>query len=186
MIASLFELELSVWEKVVRATLIYLFLLLALRLAGKRELGQLNVMDFVLLLILSNAVQNGIIGDDLTVTGAFIGAGTLITLNFLAGIAIRRNKVVRKLLVGAPSIIIENGVLHAQAMRRERLTQEELDLAIAEAGASSLSDVDKCILEPNGRLAVTLKSHHISAAQLDAINTQLAQLRSTLEKMNNS
>ena len=182
MIASFFELELPVWEKILRAALIYLFLLLVLRLAGKRELGQLNVMDFVLLLILSNAVQNGIIGDDLSVIGAFIGATTLIAINVLAGIAIRRSSMMRKILVGTPSIIIDNGVLHTQAMRRERLSQEDLDLALVEAGASRISEVDKCILEPNGRLVMTLKSHHITSAQLDAINKQLEDLRHVLEK----
>lgn len=182
MFASFFELELPIWEKIVRAALIYLFLLLALRLAGKRELGQLNIMDFVLLLILSNAVQNGIIGDDLSVVGAFIGAGTLIAINYLAGVAIRHNSVIRKILVGTPSTIIEDGILHAHAMRRERLSQQDLDLALAEAGASDINDVDKCILEPNGRLVITLKSQHVTAAQLDAINKNLEELRLLLKR----
>ncbi|CAB4552958.1 unannotated protein [freshwater metagenome] len=183
MFNSLFHLEISIWEKIARAALVYLILLFALRLAGKRELSQLNVTDFVLLLILSNAVQNGIIGQDSTISGAFIGVGTLITINYGASLAIQRNSYIRRILVGTSSVIIKDGQLDIRALRRERMSHEDIEMAIAEVGARSISDVERCLLEPDGRLAITLKDEQLPLRKLQAISLQLDELKIAISNL---
>ena len=147
----------SVLEKVLRAALIYVFLLVALRIGGRRELGQLNAMDFVVLLAVANAVQNGIIGQDDSVTGAIIGASSLFLLNEAAAFVVARNRTAHRLLVGSPTTLVEKGVLLENALRRQRMSVSDLMIALEENGAAGLDEVERCIIEPNGKIVVTLR-----------------------------
>lgn len=153
----MFDLAPSVLEKILRPVLIYGFLLLALRVGGKRELGQLNTMDFVVLLAVANAVQNGIIGTDDSVTGAVIGATTLFLVNELAAYAASRSRRIHRLLVGSTVVLVTDGVVQERALQRERLSIDDLRDAIAAEGASSFEDVKRCTIEPNGRIVVSLR-----------------------------
>lgn len=176
MLHDMFFLGPSVAEKVLRAILIYGFLLIALRAGGKRELGQLNTMDFIVLLAVANAVQNGIIGDDDSVTGAVIGATALLLVNGLAAFAASRSRQARKLLVGAPTPLVVDGVPIERNLRRQRLTIDDILQSVAEAGGSSLADVRRCVIEPNGRIAVVLADRGVTKGDLAMLRAQLDRI----------
>lgn len=147
---SIFDLQLSVGEKVLRAVLIYVFLIIALRVVGKRELGQANTLDLVVLLLVANAVQNGIIGNDVTVTGAVIGAVTLFGINELFNRAAYGSAFVSRLFEGSPSVLIQKGKPVATALRRASISLPELRAIARRQGFSDLGEVDNAILETNG------------------------------------
>lgn len=147
---SIFDLQLSVGEKVLRAVLIYVFLIVALRVVGKRELGQANTLDLVVLLLVANAVQNGIIGNDVTVTGAVIGAVTLFGINELFNRAAYGSAFVSRLFEGSPSVLIQKGKPVATALRRASISLPELRAIARRQGFSDLGEVDNAILETNG------------------------------------
>ena len=179
---ELFTLTPSVLEKVLRAALVYGFLLVALRIGGKREMGQLNTMDFIVLLAVANAVQNGIIGNDNSVTGAFIGATTLFLVNGLASTVVVRSARARRLLVGMPTVLVVDGVVNRHNLRRERMSLDDLSQAVSEAGAASIDEVRRCVIEPNGRMAVTLRRSDENAARYDMILERLTALEDHLRR----
>ena len=146
----IFDLQLSVGEKVVRAVLIYLFLIVALRVVGKRELGQTNTLDLVVLLLVANAVQNGIIGDDISVTGAVIGALTLFAINELFNRAAYSSSFVSGLLEGDPSTLIQKGKPLPRELRRQGISLPELRSIARRQGFDDLGEVETAILETNG------------------------------------
>jgi Predicted membrane protein len=152
-----FELGVPVGEKVVRALLIYVFLVLALRLAGKRELAQLSTVDFVVLLAVANAVQNGLIGNEVSVTGAVIGASVLFFVNGLVAVLLFRAVRFRRLVEGTPTVLVVDGVVDHRALRRERLSLDDLLDQVQEAGADGFADVRRASLEPSGRILVLLR-----------------------------
>src|SRR5579859_1233321 len=123
--SAVFHLQVSVGEKVLRTVLIYLFLLIALRVFGKRELGQANTLDLVVLLLVANAVQNGIIGNDVSVTGAFIGAGTLFVVNEALNRTSYALPWVSRVLEGEPTPLIEDGKPVAKALRANSISLPE-------------------------------------------------------------
>src|SRR4051794_33578955 len=108
--------EIAIWQLVSRAILVYGFLLVLLRISGKRQVGQLAPFDLVLLLVLSNAVQNSMNGGDNSLTGGLISATTLVALNFAVGYATYRSKRLEALIEGRPQVLIHNGVLHEEVM----------------------------------------------------------------------
>lgn len=147
---DLFDLQLSVGEKILRAALIYLFLVVALRIVGKRELGQANTLDLVVLLLVANAVQNGIIGNDLTVTGAVIGAVTLFAINELITRAAYGSALVSRLLEGNPSFLIQKGRPVPKTLFRVGISLPELRAIARRQGFADLGEVQTAILETNG------------------------------------
>src|SRR5215210_6449131 len=146
----MFHLPLDVGEKILRPLLIYVFLVGALRVIGKRELGQANTLDLVVLLLVANAVQNGIIGNDITVTGAVIGAVTLFAINELFNRAAYSSSFASRLLEGNPSVLIRNGKPMPRALRREAISLPELRAIARRQGFGDLGEVDRAILETNG------------------------------------
>jgi uncharacterized membrane protein YcaP (DUF421 family) len=154
---AIFDLQLSVGEKVLRALLIYLFLVIALRIVGKRELGQANTLDLVVLLLVANAVQNGIIGNDITVTGAVIGAVTLFAINEVFNRAAYGSALVSRVLEGNPSVLIEKGKPVPKTLRREGISLPELRAIARRQGFDDLGEVESAILETNG--VVTMFRH---------------------------
>lgn len=179
---ELFHLTPSVLEKVLRAAAVYVFLLGALRIGGKREMGQLNMMDFIVLLAVANAVQNGIIGNDNSVTGAVIGATTLFLVNGVASTAAVRSSRARRILVGMPTVLVVEGVVNARNLRRERLSLDDLSQAVSEAGGTSIAEVRRCVIEPNGHMAITLRQTDDNAARYAEILERLATLENLVRK----
>jgi uncharacterized membrane protein YcaP (DUF421 family) len=151
---NLFHLDISVWEKVLRSLGVFIFLVVALRLGGKRELGQLNVLDFAVLLLASNALQNAMIGNDNTLVGGVIGASVLFAANYLFVQLTFRNRAARRVLEGAPRILLRDGRPDEQALDREAISVTELLSAVLERGFSGFREVALVVLETNGHMAV--------------------------------
>ena len=141
-------------EKIVRSLLVFAFLVLALRLAGKRELAQLNVMDLAVLLLVSNALQNAMIGNDNSLLGGIIGASTLFAANYGFVRLTYRSARARRVLEGTPRTLLEDGRPDTAALRKEAITERELHSIARERGFSRLEDVALIVLETDGRLAV--------------------------------
>ena len=143
------------WPQLIaRAVIIYVFLLVSLRLTGKRQVGQLAPFDLVLLLVLSNAVQNAMNGGDNSVTAGLVLALTLIVLNvFLANLTWRSRRL-EALLEGRPRVLIHNGKLVARPLAREKITRHELMAALRDAGVARIDDVKVAVLETNGHISV--------------------------------
>ncbi|HJV47752.1 MAG TPA: YetF domain-containing protein [Geothrix sp.] len=145
------------WEFVLRALVVYGFLLITLRLTGKRQVGQLAPFDLVLLLVLSNAVQNSMNAGDNTVAAGFILVLSLLAANGIMSWVTWRSKRAETLLEGRPQILVHNGGLDEAVLASERITRHELMAAVRQAGLSDLADVRVAILETNGRINVIAK-----------------------------
>src|SRR5882672_1578910 len=143
------------WELILRSVLVYLFLVIILRITGKRQVGQLAPFDFVLLLVLSNAVQNSMNGGDNSLTGGLISAATLIALNYSVGIATFRSKKMEALIEGRPQVLVHNGKLYEDVLAGAQLTRHELNSALRQAGCTCIEEVHTAILENNGSISVT-------------------------------
>jgi uncharacterized membrane protein YcaP (DUF421 family) len=181
---EMFWLELPLIEKVLRPLIVYVFLVVLLRIFGKRELAQLNPFDLVVLLSLSNTVQNAIIGNDNSVTGGLVGALTLLLVNYLVVRFLFRHRRLDQLVEGKPSVLIENGRLIPHAMARELLTASELLTVAHRQGFGSLEEVDSCTLEPGGifylrgRTPPADEQRHVELiARLDDLSRQVAALQ---------
>jgi uncharacterized membrane protein YcaP (DUF421 family) len=149
-----FDLGINGFEIIARTLIIYGALLVGLRVAGKRELGQMTAFDVVVLLLISEAVQNAIIGGDLSVTGGLIAAGTLIGANY--GIAKARERLpwLREFIEGSPTELVRDGKLLRENMRKENVEPEELMMEIREHGLADLKDVRLAVLENDGSISV--------------------------------
>ncbi len=147
---NMFHLPLGVGEKVLRPLLIYVFLVAMLRIVGKRELGQANTLDLVVLLLVANAVQNGIIGDDLSVTGAALGAVTLFAVNETFNRATYSLPWFSRLVEGEPTVLIRDGKPVRTTLRHAAISLDELRSIARRQGFDRLEEVDKAILETNG------------------------------------
>ncbi len=140
-----------------KTAFIYLFLVLGLRLLGKRELGQMNIYDLVLIIVLANAVQNAMVGEDTTLVGGLVAATTLLILNRTLTIAMANSTRLEHLLVGEPLLIVNDGKIIADRMRREGVTIEQLMTALREHGMERLEDAHICVLEVDGTISVVPK-----------------------------
>src|SRR5919202_4263831 len=140
----------SVGEKVLRTLVVYALLVVLLRIFGKRELAQLNPFDLVVLLLLSNSVQNAIIGPDNSVTGGVLGALTLLVANYLVVRFLFKHKRLDQILEGSPTVLVEGGELKRDALARELLTESELLTVAHRQGFDSLEEIETCVIEPGG------------------------------------
>ena len=154
----MFHVELPILEKILRPVIMYVVLILLLRLFGKRELAQLNPFDLVVLLTLSNTVQNAIIGNDNSVSGGIIGAISLLTINWLLMRFLYIFPKVNSALEGGSTCLIVDGVVDQKAMKKETLTEMELLSVLHKQGIDSVAQVRKCVLEPNGTFYVEGKT----------------------------
>jgi uncharacterized membrane protein YcaP (DUF421 family) len=150
----MFHLHLPLLEKILRPVIVYLCLVLFLRLFGKRELAQLNPFDLVVLLCLSNTVQNSIIGDDNTVSGGIVGVFALLSVNFLVSRLLFRLPRLNRVIQGAETVLIRHGKVDRDAMQREALTDQELKTILHKEGVKDYSLVEKCALEASGNFYV--------------------------------
>jgi uncharacterized membrane protein YcaP (DUF421 family) len=142
------------WELIVRGVVVYGFLLALLRLTGKRQVGQLAPFDLVLLLVLSNAVQNSMNAGDNSLVGGLISATTLVGLNYLVGLATYRSKRLEAIVEGRPQVLIHDGKLFEEVMAGAKLTHHELQAALRQAGCTCVEEVRSAILENNGAISV--------------------------------
>ena len=138
--------DIPVWDKILRSGVIYLFILLAFRFTGKRQVGQLTPFDLVVLLIISNVVQNSLIGNDNSIGGGMIGAVTILALNWVVVEITYRFKPFRRLMEGTPTVLIHNGKIIDENLRRERLTLEDLQGALRKNGVFEVHQVRVAIL----------------------------------------
>jgi uncharacterized membrane protein YcaP (DUF421 family) len=146
------------WELIVRSAVVYAALIIILRATGKRQVGQLAPFDLVLLLVLSNAVQNSMNGGDNSLVGGLISAITLITLNHVVGIATFRSKRIEAIVEGRPLIIVHNGRVFEDVLAQAKLTHHELDAALRQNGCTCVDEVRSAILENNGAISVIPRS----------------------------
>jgi uncharacterized membrane protein YcaP (DUF421 family) len=150
----MFHMPLPILEKIIRPMLVYLALIIFLRIFGKRELAQLNPFDLVVLLSLSNTVQNAMIGDDNSVSGGVIGAFALLAINWFLTRVLFNMPRVNQALQGSPTTLIVNGIVDQDALRRESLTEEELLAVLHKQSFDTFDEVRRCVLEPNGTFYV--------------------------------
>lgn len=149
---DMFVLGLPIAEKILRPVVVYAFLVISLRLSGKRELVQLNPFDLVVLLTLSNTVQNAIIGDDNSVSGGIIGATSLLAVNYLVVRFLYKHQKLDQLVEGKADVLIEDGKVNTEHLKRELITMSQLSAAARKQGFDELSEVHQCVLEPGGTL----------------------------------
>jgi uncharacterized membrane protein YcaP (DUF421 family) len=181
---DMFVITLPILEKILRPVIVYFFLVIMLRLAGKRELVQLNPFDLVVLLTLSNTVQNAIIGDDNSVSGGILGATSLLAVNYLTVRFLYKHKNLDQLVEGNADVLIEGGKLRPEHLKKELITTAQLEAAARKQGFGSLSEVDQCILEPGGTLTfigkkpdTDLLRHKELLDRIDKLKDELALLR---------
>jgi uncharacterized membrane protein YcaP (DUF421 family) len=187
MIQDMFQLPLPIAEKILRPAIVYVAIVILLRIFGKRELAQLNPFDLVVLLSVSNTVQNAIIGNDNSVTGGIVGATSLFAVNYLVVRFLFKHKRLDEILEGTPTVLIDNGKLRPEALAQELLTTSELAAVCHRQGFSSIEHVKTCTLEPGGVFSVEGKTPPVGERQhaevlsrLDQISKQMAELRRRL------
>lgn len=177
---DMFVLAVPILEKILRPICVYVFLIIGLRLSGKRELVQLNPFDLVVLLTLSNTVQNAIIGDDNSVTGGVIGATSLLVVNYLVVRFLYKHRKLDQLVEGRSDVLIEDGKVRAGNLKRELITMAQLEAAARKQGFESLGEVQQCVLEPGGTITFigkkpgTEESRHREL--LDRMEKMMAEL----------
>ena len=188
---DMFVLGLPLAEKILRPIFVYAFLVISLRLSGKRELVQLNPFDLVVLLTLSNTVQNAIIGDDNSVSGGIIGATSLLAVNYLVVRFLYGHKRIDQLVEGSADVLIENGMVRPERLKKELISRSQLEAAARKQGFESLNDVQKCILEPGGNLTFIGKKpatddirHQEVVERLKNLMEEVVRLRSDLPPTN--
>ena len=181
---DMFQLPLPILEKLLRPAIVYLALVVLLRIFGKRELAQLNPFDLVVLLSLSNTVQNAIIGNDNSVSGGIIGALGLLAVNWLVVRVLFRSPRLTRVFEGRPTVLIRDGKVDSKALERESLTREELLEVIHRQGYDAFHLVHRCELDPNGTFyvepfepSIAEKHHEELLARLDALQREVASLR---------
>jgi uncharacterized membrane protein YcaP (DUF421 family) len=180
-------------EKVIRTLGVYFFLLVGLRLAGKRELTQLNPFDLIVLLVLSNTVQNAIIGNDNSLLGGLFGAAVLLVLNYVVVRFLYTHPVIDRFVEGDPTILVRNGHVLDHRLRRELITRSELEQAARKQGIEQLDQVQNCRLETGGALTFTTRQptpeeqwHTVILKRMDALDTRLEALNERLTTLTKS
>ena len=193
-LSNMFQIGLPlILEKVLRTMLVYSALIVGLRLAGKREMAQLNPFDLVVLLTISNTVQNAIIGNDNSVSGGIIGVAALLLINYLMVRFVYSNDKIEKLVEGSEDTLIEQGILQEKVMKREMITFSELEIAAHKQGINSLNEVERAVLEPDGGITFSSKIPNPEerrqqelVARLDSLAKEVTALREELAKKQGS
>ena len=188
---DMFVLGLPLAEKILRPIIVYAFLVISLRLSGKRELVQLNPFDLVVLLTLSNTVQNAIIGEDNSVTGGVIGATSLLIVNYLVVRFLYGHKRLDQLVEGDADALIDDGKVRLDRLKKELISYSQLEAAARKQGFESLDEVQKCVLEPGGTLTFAGKKpatddirHQELVTRLERLMEEVAILRRALPPAN--
>jgi len=180
---SMFAVQIPIAEKILRTVLVYATILILFRLAGKRDLATLNMFDFVVLFLLSNVVQNAIIGNDTSLLGGIIGAATLVAVNAVLNRWMAVSDRAARILEGKPTTVIKDGRFLPGAARRLSLRPSDFDRAIRVQNGDDISEIATGLMEPNGQLVLTLKKEEQSASKSDiaGLRAQLQAIESSLE-----
>lgn len=179
---DLFVLEVPFWEKVIRTIAVYVLILIIFRLIGKRTISSMSTMDFVMLLLLSNVVQNAIIGADNSLIGGAIGAIVLVVFNqLLDNLALSQPKV-RRFLQGKATTVVKDGWLDRAALRRLGLTKSELEIMLHLQEGNSIDEVSSAQMEPDGHLNVQVKKKYQDAThgEIVALNERLDRIEALI------
>lgn len=179
-LADLTALDMSIGEKVIRTLGVYLAMLVLIRIFGKRLMAQMNSQDLVVVLLLSNVVQNAIIGNETSLLGGVIGALVLVIANWLLDFVSGRVPAIDRLLNGSATPVVTDGRADAEALRRLSITPHELRVALHEQGAESVQDVRRATIEPGGAVLVELAEGSQGASRTD-LDAAIAQLREHLD-----
>jgi uncharacterized membrane protein YcaP (DUF421 family) len=181
---DMFVMGLPLAEKILRPIFVYAFLVVSLRLSGKRELVQLNPFDLVVLLTLSNTVQNAIIGEDNSVLGGIIGATSLLATNYLVVRFLYDHRKLDQIVEGRADVLVEDGKVRTEHLKKELITKSQLEAAARKQGFASLSEVQQCVLEPGGTLTFLAKKpsgedvrHQELLGKLEGLAQEIARLR---------
>ena len=168
--SDLLTMSVSAADKIARTIAVYLAILLLMRLAGKRLLAQMNNLDLVVVLLLSNVVQNAIIGPDNSVTGGLLGAVVLLVINTVLDRLTQRSPVLQRIFEGTGTQVVKDGRLIEPALARLGTSRRELAGALHQQGADSVEEVDSAVVEPGGGIFIRLKreEQNVSRAELDA------------------
>jgi len=180
---DMFTVGAPIVEKILRPALVYVFLVVVLRVFGKRELAQLNPFDLVVLLSLSNTVQNAIIGNDNSLSGGVIGAFALLAINYLVVRFLFRHRRLDEILEGEPSVMIEHGCVKNESLAKELLTTAELMTVLHRQGFESAEEVERCVLEPGGTFAIKGIKPKPEDVQHDEMMAVLRDINAKLEAL---
>ncbi len=180
---DIFTLGSPLLEKILRPVAVYFFLVVALRVFGKRELAQLNPFDLVVLLSLSNTVQNAIIGNDNSLSGGLIGALALLAMNYLVVRFLFRHRRLDQIFEGKPTVLIDAGHIQKKALAMELLTKSELMTVLHRQGFDSLSEVERCVLEPGGVFHIQRKMPVQEKVDHEEVMSALRDLSSKVESL---
>ena len=153
----MFEIKTSLLEVAVRVALVYTFLLILLRLSGKKEFAQLEPMDLLIMLILSETVSPALTNDDTSLPVAFVAAGTLVGLTALTSYITFRFRKAEKLVHGKPTVLITRGKVDEEVLRKERMTNQQLQTVLHQEGLKSVQEVEKATIEPSGDITIIKK-----------------------------
>jgi len=179
-LSDMFIMSLPIAEKMLRPIIVYVFLIVGLRIAGKREMAQLNPFDLVVLLTISNTVQNAIIGEDNSVTGGVIGAMTLLIVNYLVVRFLYNHERLDRIIEGEPEVLIDCGVVQTEALKKELITRGELEAAAHKQGFASIEEIDRAILDPGGTISFFARRPSPEAARHDAVMARLDEMAAQL------
>lgn len=152
--AEMFELAMPWWEFVLRACIVYFILLAMIRASGKRTMGQFTPFDMLLVVLLGNAVQNALLGEDTSVGGGLLLAVTLIALNWGVGFVSARSPKVEAMIEGSPVLLARDGKVYKEVLRKELISRADFDKAMREAGCVEVDDIDSAVLETNGHITI--------------------------------
>lgn len=180
---NLMHVPISVWEKIIRAAAVYIFLIVGLRLSGKRELAQLNPFDLVVLLTLSNTVQNAIIGDDNSLLGGCIGAAALMAINYLTVRFMFHHPRLERLVEGSPVTLVKHGKIQKENLRRELISTSELQASARRQGFESLREIEDAVIEAGGTICFLRKEPSPERLHYEEILTRLDRISAELRSL---
>ena len=181
--SDMWTLKLPVIEKVLRPIIVYLALIGLLRVFGKRELAQLNPFDLVVLLSVSNTVQNAIIGDDNSVLGGLTGALSLFGINYIVVRFLFKHRRLDQIFEGSPTTLIDGGVVRSHALAKELLTNSELLTVARRQGFDTLEEIDTCVLEPGGAFFIKGRVPSTDTQRLQTVLARLDQIDQKLTSL---
>jgi uncharacterized membrane protein YcaP (DUF421 family) len=179
---TMFVEQIPLAEKILRTVLVYALIAVLFRVAGKRGLANLNTFDFVVIFLLSNVVQNAVIGNDTSLTGGAVGAVTLVAVNALVTRVIASNDRAARLFDGRPTTVISDGHVLGRALRHLGIRRSELDHAVRLQNGDDVAEVQRGSLEPGGQLVLTLKLAEQGATKADIaeVNARLSRIEKLL------
>jgi uncharacterized membrane protein YcaP (DUF421 family) len=180
---NMFVPELSIAEKIMRPVLVYMFLVVVVRLAGRRELAQLNSFDLVVLLMLANTVQNATIGNDNSMVGGLIGVSALLVANFLVVRFLYSHPKVDRLLEGSPTPLIRDGHVIRENLAKEDITEDELMEAVRKQGLGSAGEVAEAVLETGGAISVVPRKPTPAEVRIRHLEGKLDEIREEIARI---